>query len=152
MTIGRDVGKLSWEDVSSNFRKGNEQGLWVKSFSTSILKSFKKGGQMRMEYQKKKKQKANLGPHQHYGAVGHLIALMLFLMALLVIGVVLLSLNFPLEFAAACLRNIKDEDQGIKLLREVAREGLSYKPFDKFKSEINWSVQGRRIDWWFNRH
>ena len=53
----------------------------------------------------------------------------------------MLKSKFPLEFAAACLRNVKDEEQGIRLLREVVNEGLKYKPFDRFKSEINWSVQ-----------
>ena len=52
-----------------------------------------------------------------------------------------LKSKFPLEFAAACLRNVKDEEQGIRLLREVVNEGLKYKPFDRFKSETNWSVQ-----------
>ena len=52
-----------------------------------------------------------------------------------------LKSRYPLEFAAACLRNVKDDDQGVKLLREVSTEGLGYKPYDKFKSELNWSVQ-----------
>ena len=52
-----------------------------------------------------------------------------------------LKSRFPVEFAAACLRNVKDDDQGVRLLREVVREGLPYKPYDKFKSKINWSVQ-----------
>ena len=52
-----------------------------------------------------------------------------------------LKSRFPLEFAAACLRNVKDDDQAVRLLREVVKEGLSYKPFDKFKSKQNWSVQ-----------
>ena len=39
------------------------------------------------------------------------------------------------------MRNVKDDDQGVRLLREVAKEGAVYKPYDKFKSEINWSVQ-----------
>ena len=37
-----------------------------------------------------------------------------------------LKSKFPLEFAAACLRNVKDDEQGVKLLREVVREGLVY--------------------------
>jgi hypothetical protein len=53
----------------------------------------------------------------------------------------LLKSKFPLEFAAACLRNVKDDSQGIKLLREVVKEGMSYKPYDKFRSLENWSVQ-----------
>ena len=56
-----------------------------------------------------------------------------------------LKSKFPLQFAAACLRNVKDDDQAVKLLREVVREGLSYLPYDKFKSEKNWSVQDNKL-------
>ena len=52
-----------------------------------------------------------------------------------------LKSKFPLEFAAACLRNVKDDLQGVKLLREVVKEGMIYKSFDKFRSIENWSVQ-----------
>ena len=56
-----------------------------------------------------------------------------------------LKSKFPLEFAAACLRNVKDDEQAVKLLREVVREGLGYKPYDKYKSKLNWSVQGNEL-------
>ena len=56
-----------------------------------------------------------------------------------------LKYRFPLEFAAACLRNVKDDSQGVKLLREVVKEGMSYKPFDKFRSLENWSVQDNEL-------
>ena len=36
---------------------------------------------------------------------------------------------------------LRMKSKGIRLLREVVNEGLKYKPFDRFKSEINWSVQ-----------
>src|SRR5213075_2709638 len=46
----------------------------------------------------------------------------------------------PLEFSAACLRNAKDDDQSIKILRELTLEGYQYKPFDPLLSEMNWTV------------
>jgi len=49
--------------------------------------------------------------------------------------------HHPLEFAASCLRNAKDDDQSIKILRELVNEGYHYKPLDKDKSVANWSVQ-----------
>jgi hypothetical protein len=52
-----------------------------------------------------------------------------------------LKAHFPLEFAAASLRNSKDETQCMKILRELSSEGFSYKPFDADKSEVSWSVQ-----------
>lgn len=46
----------------------------------------------------------------------------------------------PLEFAAACLRNAKDDDQTMDVLRELADEGVSYVAFDPDRSAVNWSV------------
>ncbi|MCK5604467.1 DNA polymerase III subunit alpha [Candidatus Pacearchaeota archaeon] len=48
---------------------------------------------------------------------------------------------YPLEFAAANLRNSKDDDSAIMLLREMKREGIEYVPFDLEKSETNWCVK-----------
>lgn len=52
-----------------------------------------------------------------------------------------LKSKFPLEYAAACLRHAKDDDQCIKLLRELVVEGYKYKDFHRQKSQVNWSVQ-----------
>lgn len=52
----------------------------------------------------------------------------------------ILKAHFPLEFAAACLRNSKDEEQAKTLIRELVREGYEYKVFDKERSKKNWSV------------
>ena len=51
----------------------------------------------------------------------------------------------PLEFAAANLRNAKDEDSAIQLLREMKHEGMSYIPFDYNKSMESWSVQDGQL-------
>lgn len=51
----------------------------------------------------------------------------------------------PLEYAAACLRNAKDDTQTMEILREVAAEGIDYTPFDVEASEVNWSVKGGRL-------
>lgn len=52
-----------------------------------------------------------------------------------------LKAHHPLQFAAACLRHAKDDDQIIKLLRELHKEGYAYKSFDKELSRYNWTVQ-----------
>lgn len=46
----------------------------------------------------------------------------------------------PLAYAASCLRNAKDDEQAIAVLREMAAEGVSYVPFDIERSVENWSV------------
>ena len=56
-----------------------------------------------------------------------------------------LKAHFPLEFAAANLRNAKDDDTAIMLLREMHREGVEYIPFDLELSEINWSAKDGKL-------
>ena len=51
----------------------------------------------------------------------------------------------PLEYAAACLRSAKDDDQTMEILREMAAEGVEYTAFDSELSDINWSVQGGKL-------
>lgn len=51
----------------------------------------------------------------------------------------------PLEFAAACLRAAKDDDQVIAILREVAKEGVPYTPIDPDFSDMNWKVADGRL-------
>lgn len=52
-----------------------------------------------------------------------------------------LKTHHPLEYAVACLRHSKDEEQQIRLLRELHNEGYQYKSFDPDLSEENWSVK-----------
>lgn len=57
----------------------------------------------------------------------------------------------PLEYAAACLRSAKDDDQTMEILREMAREGVDYTPFDAELSDVNWSVkEGKLIGGYMN--
>lgn len=56
-----------------------------------------------------------------------------------------LKAHHPLEYAAACLRHAKDDDQVIKLLRELHKEGFQHKAFDPEKSRYNWTVQDGTI-------
>lgn len=53
--------------------------------------------------------------------------------------------HHPLEFAAANMRNAKDEDSAVELLREMVREGVEYVPFDLELSEANWSVKNGKL-------
>jgi DNA polymerase III alpha subunit len=51
----------------------------------------------------------------------------------------------PLHFAAACLRSAKDDAQVIAILRELAKEGVSYTALDPDFSELNWRVADGRL-------
>lgn len=56
-----------------------------------------------------------------------------------------LKAHHPLEFAAANLRNARDEESAIELLREVVREGIEYVAFDVDRSALNWSVHDGKL-------
>jgi len=51
----------------------------------------------------------------------------------------------PLEFAAANLRNAKDQDSAVALLREMYKEEIYHVPFDLELSEVNWSVKNGKL-------
>lgn len=57
----------------------------------------------------------------------------------------LLKSHYPLQYSASCLKHSKDDDQIIKLLRELYHEGVAYKAFDKDLSQEGWSVQNGMI-------
>lgn len=46
----------------------------------------------------------------------------------------------PLEYAAACLRNAKDEAQCYEILREMDAAGIRYISFDIDRSDVDWKV------------
>lgn len=51
-----------------------------------------------------------------------------------------LKAHHPLAYAAAALRNAKDDDSAFALLRELDAEGITYVPFDPQRSQLNWAV------------
>ena len=60
-----------------------------------------------------------------------------------------LKAKFPLEWAVACLRNSGSGEQGedrcIKLLRELDKEGIGYKPYDADNSLADWSYHEGKV-------
>lgn len=51
----------------------------------------------------------------------------------------------PLEYAASCLRNAKDDEQVIEILRELISEGVNYVPFDPDLSEADWVARDGKL-------
>lgn len=51
----------------------------------------------------------------------------------------------PLEYAAACLRSAKDDDQTVEILRELSKEGVDVTPFDPDLSEVNWVAKEGKL-------
>jgi len=140
MNIARDVGKLSWEDVSQ-LRKAMSKSLGEEFFD-GYWQKFKVGaienGIDEDQAQTIWKNINTMGSWAFNRS--HAIAY-----GLVSYWCCVLKSRFPLEFAAACLRNVKDDDQGVRLLREVSKEGLGYKSYDKYRSGMNWSVQNGEL-------
>jgi DNA polymerase III alpha subunit len=144
MAICRNVGEFSWEDTSS-IRKAMSKSLGEEYFNKYIEKF--QVGAAKLGIKKAEALEIwntmctfgswafNLSHGVSYGLVSYWCCWM--------------KAHYPLEFAAATLRNLKDEDQAVKMLRELVKEGFEYIPFDPKLSDINWSVQdGKLVGGW----
>jgi DNA-directed DNA polymerase III PolC len=135
MQIARTIGALSWEDVSE-LRKAMSKSLG-KEFFDKYWKKFWAGAKAKSIHQEDARHiwdsintmgswAFNRSHAIAYGTMSYWCCV--------------LKSYHPLEFAAACLRNAKDNDQSIKILRELVNEGYQYKPFDPLLSGMNWTV------------
>jgi DNA polymerase III alpha subunit len=135
MRVVRDIGDFSWKDTSV-IRK-----IMSKSQGKEI---FDQLGAKFIEGARKKglKDAAAKDIWDSINSMGawafnksHSVAY-----ALLSYWTCWLKAHHPLSYAAASLRNAKDDDSAFALLRELDAEGISYVPFDPARSKMNWSV------------
>jgi DNA polymerase III alpha subunit len=135
MQICREVGDMSWADVST-LRKAMSKSLG-KEFFDQYGNKFKKGAMERgVPAEVLEKVWDELCA---YGAMGfnksHAVAY----------GVVsywccYMKAHFPFEFAAATLSHEPDPAKQIMILREMAAEGIEYIPVDAELSTDKWSA------------
>ena len=140
MQIAREMGRLSWEDVSS-LRKAMSKS-YGKEFFDQYWARFRVGA-----IEQGVEEDDALRVWNQINTMGswsfnrsHAVAY-----AMVSYWCMLLKAKFPLEFSAACLRNARDESQSIRLLRELAKEGYSFKAYDAVLSQKNWSVQEHNL-------
>lgn len=140
MQIGREVGDLSWDDVTA-LRKAMSKSLG-KEFFDKYGDRFKAGAL------------AKGWPPEvldkfwddlcQYGAWAfnrsHSVAY-----GMVSYWCCVLKAHFPLEFAAATLSHESDPDKQLKVLREIAKEGVEYTPVDADRSTDRWEVHGGRL-------
>jgi DNA polymerase III alpha subunit len=135
MAIGRVIGQLSWEDVSE-LRKAMSKSLGDEFFN-KYWEKFEAGAAAQGINSQEARRiwdrictfgswAFNKSHAISYGLISYWCAV--------------LKAHYPLEFAAACLRNAKDDDQAVGLLRDLVREGFQYTPVDSDKSDVTWSV------------
>lgn len=135
MQLGREIGSLSWEDVST-LRKAMSKSFGKEYFDKFFEKFWdgaEKNGLTMQEARHVWEHMNTMGSWSFNRS--HAVAY-----GLVSYWCCLLKAHYPLEFAAACLRNARDDEQVVSLLRELVREGFEYKPFDRHRSRENWSV------------
>ena len=144
MAICHGIGKFSWEDTT-NIRKAMSKSMGEEFFNQYIekfvvgCKSIGIGRDISVDIWKHMSTHGSWSFNRSHGVSYGLISY----------WCAYLKAHFPLEFAAATLRNLKDADQAIKMLRELVKEGFEYIPFDAQLSELNWSVQdGKLVGGW----
>lgn len=135
MAITHVLGKLDWEDVSE-LRKAMSKSLGEEFFNT-YWEKFKAGAADNGVPQAEARAiwdkvctfgswAFNKSHSVSYGIISYWCCL--------------LKAHYPLEFAAACLRNEKNAEQSIHILRDLSREGFQYRPVDPQRSGLHWSV------------
>tara|TARA_R110000765_G_scaffold159130_1_gene262861 strand:+ start:6902 stop:9697 length:2796 start_codon:yes stop_codon:yes gene_type:complete len=140
MEICREIGQLTWTEINQ-LRRAMGKSLGQQKFD-QFFENFKKGAEKNGTLEKKATE-----IWQHVHSMGtyafnrsHAVSY-----SFLSFWCCIAKSRFPLEFAAASLRHAKDEGQGKRLLREVVKEGLEFIPFDRDKSDVNWTVQDGKL-------
>lgn len=136
MRIVRDIGKFSWDETTV-IRKAMSGRKGKEYFDQQGEKFIAGAAQDGIDAAKAKEIWSEIC---NFGAWGmnksHTCAY-----AVISYWCAWMKAYHPLEYAAACLRSAKDDDQTVEILREMALEGVRYKAFDPELSDVNWSVQ-----------
>lgn len=136
MRVVREIGGMTWEETSS-IRKAMSGRLGKEFFDNFWLK-FKAGtAKSGMAEAEAKAIWENINTMGSWAFnKSHAVAY-----ALVSYWTLVMKAHFPLEYAAACLRNARSREQAVLILRDLGREGFEFKLFDPLKSQANWSVQ-----------
>jgi DNA polymerase III alpha subunit len=140
MNIARNVGNLSWEDTST-LRKAMSRSMGIEYFN-KFYEKFKQGA-----ISQGIAEDDAFKIWSHINTMGawafnksHSIAY-----GMISYWCMVLKAHWPLEFALATLKNAKDSEQVIQILKELVNEGYEYKPFDPELSDIDWSIKGGKL-------
>lgn len=138
MEIGRNIGGLSWEDVTA-LRKAMSKSLgkeYFDQFGDKFKSVAESKGIPRHVCDKVWDDLCAYGSwafnRSHsvaYGLVSYWCCW--------------LKAHYPVEFAAATLDAESDPTRQLQLLRELAREGVDYVPVDAELSESRWTIAKR---------
>jgi len=135
MNIVRALGKFSWADTTS-IRKGMAKSMgddYLNKFWEKFVAGCISDGMDELTAMKIWKNIMTFGSWAFNKS--HAVSY-----ALISYWCGYMKAHYPLEYAVACLNNARDDDQGVKILRELVKEGFEYKPVDIVKSKAMWSV------------
>lgn len=140
LAIVREIGKFDWKETST-IRKAMSKRMGKEFFDT-YWEKFKTGAASQGIGEKEARE-----TWETINAMGawQMNKAHTFSYAVISYWTAYLKAHFPLEFAASNLRNAKDEESAIELLREMVREGIEYVTFDLELSEENWSVKNGKL-------
>lgn len=140
LAIVREIGKFGWEEAYM-IRKAMSKSLGAEFFE-KFWEKFKIGATSQGLSEAEARQVWEL-----INAMGswQMNKAHTFSYAVISYWCAYLKANHPLEFAAATLRNAKDEASAIDLLREIVKEGIEFVPFDIDNSQLNWSIKDGKL-------
>jgi len=137
----RKIGNMTWEDVNQ-LRRALSKSLG-KEFFLKYKEKFVKGALENGYFD----QDAEFlwGEIEHGGSYAfnksHAAAY-----AVISYWTAYMKANYPREFVVANLRNSKDDDSALKILRDaVENNGLEYMAIDPDESEVDWSVNSKNV-------
>lgn len=136
MKIVKEVGNFSWEETSM-IRKavGKSKGKnFIDKMKPIFLKGCSENGVDEKSAQNIWSSILAMGSYTFNKS--HAVAY-----AMLSYWCMVLKTYYPMEFALATLKDAKSDDQVIKILRELVKDGFEYKVFDPELSEVEWSIK-----------
>jgi DNA-directed DNA polymerase III PolC len=133
MNVSRHIGRLSWE-VVSDIRKamsGSKGEEYFNRHGRDFIKGAAESGIPKDEAQIIWDEIVSFGAWGMNKA--HTVSY-----SIISYWCAWMKRYHEIEYAAANLRNAKDDEQTMEILRELKTEGIEYVPFDPIKSEMNW--------------
>ena len=141
MEIARQIGRFSWEDVST-LRKAASKSLgdeFFGKYKDKFIEGAKETGLDDQEAEEIWNDISHSGSWSFnkshavsYGYISYWTAW--------------LKANHPMEFAVAALNNAMDDSHAIKLLRDLVRdEGMEYIPVNPDISDVDWTVYDNKL-------
>ena len=142
MEIARNIGHLSWQDVST-LRRAAAKSLGDEFFGKWKAKFVE--GAIETSNMSKEDAEAIWNDISHSGSwsfnKSHAVSY-----GLVSYWTAYLKAHYPFAFAVASLNNARDSEHAIKLLRDmVLNEGFEYVPVDPKISGIQWTAQGGKL-------